>query len=340
MKVGFIGGKFLPLHMGHVYAITKAACMADELYVILSYSEKRDATLCENSKIPYISAPIRLRWLSQLAKDMGNVTVIAIEDDAQSDESYDWEKGAKDFQDAIGKSIDLVFSSEPSYTPIFQRLYPNAKHILLDIERAQFPISATKVRLEGPFVHWDLLPNIVKPFFVKKVVIVGTESCGKSTLSKYLAKIYNTTYVDEYGRLVCDELGGCDGILLPEDFQRIAYGHKMLEYQAIQKANKVVFIDTEAIVTQYYSNLYINQHQPLLDEISFLQQYDLWLFLEPDIKWVDDGLRVHGEQKQREENNQKLKRMLDQHGISYDVINGNYHDRLEQSIKFINELIK
>jgi HTH-type transcriptional regulator, transcriptional repressor of NAD biosynthesis genes len=63
------------------------------------------------------------------------------------------------------------------------------------------------------------------------------------------------------------------------------------------------------------------------------------LFLETDVKWVDDGLRVHGENNLREENHRELKRMLDQNGISYKVINGNYHDRLEQSMMFVNELV-
>ncbi|MEK3854974.1 adenylyltransferase/cytidyltransferase family protein [Cytobacillus sp. FSL H8-0458] len=43
MTVGFIGGKFLPLHLGHVYAIVQATSIVDELYVVLSHSELRQA---------------------------------------------------------------------------------------------------------------------------------------------------------------------------------------------------------------------------------------------------------------------------------------------------------
>jgi HTH-type transcriptional regulator, transcriptional repressor of NAD biosynthesis genes len=339
MKVGFIGGKFLPLHMGHVYAITKAACMVEELHIILSYSEKRDRALCEGSKIPYIPFNIRLRWLSQLTKDMENVTVHGIEDHAASDQLYDWEEGAKLINEAIGKPIDTVFSSEPSYSPIFQLNYPEAMHVILDESRRQIPISATKIREEGPYVHWEHIPPMVRPYFVKKVVIVGTESCGKSTLTRYLGNIFNTTYVEEYGRTVCDELGGCDGILLIEDYQRIAYGQKMLENQAIQQANKVVFIDTEAIVTQYYSKLYNSQQQKILDAIIKTQQYDLWLFMEPDVKWVDDGLRIHGDQIIRENNHQEMIRLLNSYGIEYHVVSGNYADRLDKVIGLVNQLI-
>ena len=77
--VGMYGGKFLPLHAGHVYMITTAACMVDELYVVLSYSEIRDQKLVEEGNIKPLPYQLRLRWLSQIAKDMGNVKVISLD---------------------------------------------------------------------------------------------------------------------------------------------------------------------------------------------------------------------------------------------------------------------
>ncbi|WP_391557596.1 multifunctional transcriptional regulator/nicotinamide-nucleotide adenylyltransferase/ribosylnicotinamide kinase NadR [Robertmurraya sp.] len=337
MTTGFIGGKFLPLHLGHVYAIVHASSMVDELYVVLSHSEKRDLELCEGTEMSYIPARIRLRWLSQLTKDMPHVRVISIEDD-QGNEDYDWVQGAERIKEEIGKPIDFVFSSELEYSEIFEKLYPTSKHILIDPTRRQVGISATKIREEGVFHHWAFLPDLVKPYFVKRVVIVGTESCGKSTLTKNLAKIYNTSYVEEYGRTVCVELGGCDGIIIEEDYLKIAYGHKMMEIEAIKKANKLVFIDTEAIVTQFYSHLYNDVYQPVLDEIAKLQTYDLWLFLEPDVSWVDDGLRVHGIDSVRNENNHHLKRLLEQHQITYKTLYGSYENRLKNALVFIEEL--
>lgn len=338
MSVGFFGGKFLPLHLGHVYAIVQASSIVDELYLVLSNSEKRDKELCRDTKMEYIPAQIRLRWLSKLAKDMPHVKVVSIED-FQGNDDYDWKEGAQLIKKVIGKPIDYVFSSETGYNEIFKELYPAAKHFLIDPIRTHVNISATAIRIEGVFRHWEFIPDIVKPYFVRKVVVVGTESCGKSTLTKNLAKIYNTTYVEEYGRIVCEELGGCDGIIVKEDYLQIAYGHKIEEIQAIEKANKVVFIDTEAIVTQFYSNLYNNEHQTVLDEIAKLQDYDLWLYLEPDVKWVNDGLRVHGEGEVRVKNNQHLKTLLKSHNIDYKILNGDYLDRLNGAIKLIDELL-
>jgi HTH-type transcriptional regulator, transcriptional repressor of NAD biosynthesis genes len=339
MSVGFIGGKFLPLHQGHVYAIIHASSMVDELYVVLSHSQIRDKDLCKGSKMDYIPPHIRLRWLSQLTRDMPHVKVISIEDYEGKDD-YDWNQGAQLIKQAIGKPIDYVFSSEFDYNDIFRELYPDSKHVMIDPERSHVTICATAIRNEGVYRNWEYLPDFVKPYFIKKVVVVGTESCGKSTLSKNLAKIYNTAYVEEYGRTVCEGLGGCEGIMVKEDYQKIAYGHKMKEIEAIEKANKVVFIDTEVIVTQFYSHLYNDEHQPVLDEIAKLQEYDLWLYLEPDVKWVDDGLRVHGTKEVRDQNNHDLKALLEKHMINYKVLSGDYVSRLKGAMESIDILLR
>ncbi|PMC36760.1 multifunctional transcriptional regulator/nicotinamide-nucleotide adenylyltransferase/ribosylnicotinamide kinase NadR [Bacillus sp. UMB0899] len=339
MTVGIIGGKFLPLHLGHVYAIITASTMVDELYVVLSHSKKRDKELFMESEMDYIPPQVRVRWLSQLTRDMPQVKVISVEDD-QGNDDYNWAEGAEQIRRKIGKPINYIFSSEFEYEDIFQQIYPDSKHVLIDPDRHSVQISATKIREEGVFRHWEYIPDVVRPYFVKKIVVVGTESCGKSTLTRNLAKLYNTTYVAEYGRTVCEELGGCEGIISKEDYYKIAYGHKIEEYKAIEKANKLVFIDTEAIVTQFYSNLYNQEHQPVLDEMAKLQEYDLWLFLEPDVKWVDDGLRVHGDESERVYNNNRLKELLDLQKINYKILSGNYHTRFVTAIDLIEKIIK
>lgn len=337
--IGFYGGKFLPLHQGHVYSIVKASTMVDQLYVVLSHSKKRDKQLCEESRFPYIPSGMRLRWLSQVTKNMANVRVIEVEDE-QGEEDYDWKEGSIKIRVAIGSNIDFVFSSEQSYETIFNELYPEATHVIIDDKREQYPISATEIRQKGVYHYWDYIPQAVKPYFVKKVVVLGTESCGKSTLVRNLALLFNTSYVEEYGRTYCEQLGGCDGIMVEEDYPLIAYGHKLKEYEAIQRANKILLIDTEAVVTQFYSELYNHKHQNVLNEIAHLQTYDLCLYLEPDVKWVDDGLRVHGESTARESNNLRLKELLKLNGIKYASISGSYEQRLEQSVQLIKEKCK
>lgn len=335
MKVGFIGGKFLPLHLGHVYAITTAATLVDKLYVVLSHSNKRDRELCRRDGVKYMPPQQRMSWLAQLAKDLPHVKPIAVEDE-YGDADYDWERGARDIKQAIPESIDYVFGSEESYRPLFEKLYPTADYVIIDSARKRVPVSATMLR-KDIYTHWEFLPDIVKPFFVKKVVVVGTESCGKSTLINNLALLYNTQQVKEFGREVCADAGGAE-YLASDMYPYIAYGHKMREYEAMKRANKLVFVDTEALVTKYYGELYANVSTKVFDEIARLQDYDLWLFLEPDVAWVADGQRLHGQDQQRQENNKVLKFILKEQKINYVSISGNYNERFTASLKEVDAL--
>jgi HTH-type transcriptional regulator, transcriptional repressor of NAD biosynthesis genes len=338
-RVGMYGGKFLPIHMGHVHAMIRASTMVDELHIIVSYdTEYEKEVYFKGAAFPHIPFHIRQRWWTQLTKNLPHVHVHAIEE-KQTGHFHDWVKGSLEIKKDIGKPIDIVFSSEPSYTEYFAQLYPAAKHIVIDAERKTYNISATKLRTEGVMKHWHMLPDVVKPYFVKEVVVVGTESCGKSTLVHNLAQLYNTTYVEEFGRIFYERLGGCEGITIESDFPRIAFEHKYHQEKQREKANKIHFVDTEAIVTQYFSIVYLGKRQPVLDEVAKLQRFNLWLFLEPDVQWVDDGTRSFGEQEIRERNNALLKDLLNEHGISYISISGSYQERLETAIHHVNELL-
>lgn len=339
-KVGMYGGKFYPFpHLGHVYAMVKASTMVDELHVIVSHDTKYEKeVLSKDSKVDHVNYTMRLRWWTQLAKDLPHVHIHEVYEE-QTGKFEDWMLGAQGIVRKIGKGIDVVFSSEHSYTPIFNKLYPYAQHVVIDSDREAYNISGTKLRAEGVIKHWDMIPKIVQPYFAKKVVVVGTESCGKSTMVKNLATLFNTSYVEEYGRTFYERLGGCEGITIEEDYPEIAFEHKYHEKVQLQKANKILFIDTDATVTQYFSEAYLGKSQPILDEIINLQKYDLWLFLEPDVKWVDDGTRSFGEEEVRRKNNKLLKDILYLNNINYVSISGNYQKRLETAVEKVNELL-
>jgi HTH-type transcriptional repressor of NAD biosynthesis genes len=334
--VGFIGGKFLPFHMGHVYVILSASNYVDELYVVLSSSKNRDRELCERDGIKYIPADVRLSWLGESLNNIDNVKIISIEDD-QWDYNYDWEAGAKMIKKAIGKPIDYVFSSETSYNEFFKKYYPDSKHVVVDDSRKTVTISATEMR-KDLYAHWDKLPGCVRSYFTKKVAVVGTESCGKSTLVKKLAKFYNTNFVHEVGRDYCDKF---KNLLTEGMFDKIGMEHYMLQSKLAEESNKVLFVDSDAVITQYYLNMYFDRKKSdLLEDIIKLQNYDLVLYLEPDVAWVDDGTRFAGEADTRRKNNLMLKKMYDERGIKYEIINGNYSDRFIKSKTLIDKLFE
>jgi HTH-type transcriptional repressor of NAD biosynthesis genes len=334
--VGFIGGKFLPLHQGHIYVITDASNQVDELYVVLSSSKNRDRELCERDGLRYTPADVRLSWLGQSLRDIENIKVIHVEDD-QWDSNYDWEEGANKIKLAIGKTIDYVFSSEESYGEHFKKYYPDSQHIVVDDHRKTVTISATEVR-RNLYEHWDKLPAVVRSHFTKKVAIVGTESCGKSTLTAKLAKFYNTSYVQEVGREYCERY---NNQLTREMFDLIAIEHFLLQKKKCEEGNKLLFIDSDAVISQYYLDRYHpGSKSSLIEEIIKLQNYDLVLYLEPDVKWVDDGLRFAGEEDVRARNNEKLKQMYRERGINFVSISGNYKERYDTARVLVNKLFE
>jgi HTH-type transcriptional regulator, transcriptional repressor of NAD biosynthesis genes len=332
--VGFIGGKFLPLHLGHIYVMIDASNQVDELYVILSSSKNRDKELCERDGIKYIPAETRLTWLGEGLNNISNAHIIHIEDD-QWDYNYDWEDGANRIKKAIGKPIDYVFSSENSYNELFKKYYPDSKHIVVDDKRKTITISATELR-KNLYKNWEKLPNCVRSYFTKKVAIVGTESCGKTTLTQKLAKFYNTNYVEEVGRKYCEKYSNQ---ITKEMFDLIAMEHFLLQKKKSEESNKVLFIDSDATITQYYLDMYHKgEKSQLLEDIIKLQNYDLVLYLEPDIKWVSDGFRFAGEEKIRKEYNEKLKKMYQERGIPFVLISGNYTERFNKSRELVDKL--
>lgn len=344
--IGFWGGKMLPVHTGHIHSILTAASYCDELHVVLFYNEVEEKKWVSRSKFPQhlLTPKFREMVLRAELKDYPYIKIHAINSAACSLAAKlggitetTWKSESREVLAKIGRQPDLVFSSEPAYDEDFKACYPNAKHILIDVDRDLFPISGTEMRRDGAFKHWDFVPKTYKKYCAKSVLIVGTESCGKSTLVQKLAQVFNTSYVHEVGRDICEEYGTGQPPL--DSYYDILYATKVAEKRAREVANKVYFVDTEAAITQYYAKLYENNDLIVADEIIKNEKYDLVIYLEPDVKWVDDGMRIHGDKETRESNNIMLKNLLDKYGIQYVTIGGDYSERYLKSIKLVKEIM-
>jgi len=332
-KVGMYGGSFNPLHLGHVNDIIKAANKCEKLYIVLSVTNNPEE----------VSYKERLKWLRNITNDMENVEVFPMFDDIDDKDKHDWQAGAKFVKDTIGTKIDVVFAgSDYIGKNIWESLYPESE--IVYFKRDEVNISSTKIR-SNPYKYFEYLPKAVQKYYTKKVCVVGTESCGKSTLVRNLAKYFNTSYVEEAGRFVCEEVG-LDN-MQESDYFEILFNHKHLEKVALDKANKVLLIDTDSLITLYYYNFAFkdkNEMNKVFNDvatgISYLNNYDLYLFLEPDVKWVQDGTRTYGEDSIRQNNNKVLKQLLKENNIDFITITGDYDSRYEKSKEEIKKLIK
>jgi len=195
----------------------------------------------------------------------------------------------------------------------------------------------------NPYKRWDWIPNVAKPFFVKKVLLMGGESTGKSTLTINLANRFNTNYIDEAGRDI-SERSGTDMMMLSEDFTEILLQHKLNEIKAISSSNKVLFEDTDTLVTQFYMGFLndpeIARNKALSDAIDAINEYDLILFLEPDVEFVQDGDRSEVIRDDREKYSNEIKKLIRDHGKQFVTISGSYQERYEKAVSAVREMMK
>lgn len=338
-KVGMYGGSFDPLHIGHIHDIIRGAAVCEELYVMISWCEGREST----------SKELRYRWILNSTRHLPNVKIIMIEDTAVSKEAYNtdyyWEKGAKDIKNTIGKPIDVVFcGSDYKGTNRFESLYcPESEVVYFD--REEVPISSTQIR-DWATEHWAYIPKVCRDYYTKKVLIVGGESTGKSTLVENLALAYNTNFVAEVGRETCAYAGG-EEYMISEDLIENFIRQKDEVRKAAKDSNRILFVDTDALTTGFYCDLLISEMKErehlckLADAIHESNQWDLVLFLEPEgTVFVQDGTRNEDIMKERKKYSNMLKAWFDKKGVSYDVICGDYLNRFNQAKQIIAERLK
>ena len=320
-KVGMYGGCFDPLHLGHINNILQASAMCETLHLMLCYNKVRD-------RIDY---RLRYRWLHETCKHLPNVVIHCIEDTDDTKASYDWHKGATAIKQAIGTEINIVFAgSDYQNGSLFKELYPQSE--IWYFSRSIVPISSTEI-FDDPMKYWEYIPKMAQSYFCKKVLIIGGESTGKSTLVRNLALAYNTTYVEEYGRFTCERAGGED-FMTAEDLEENIVMQRANIYKAQENANKVLFVDTDSLTTAFYSELLGESEicENLASLIGNTINWDLVLFLEPTVPFVQDGTRSEEIMADRQKYSDMLKGYYDRAGVQYICIRGkDYTSRLAQA---------
>lgn len=162
----------------------------------------------------------------------------------------------------------------------------------------------------------------------QKILIIGAECTGKSTLCQALANEFNTIFTPEYMRIYLNHKP--DGYICQyKDLIFIAQGQIHQEKQLVKTANKYLFCDTSLLLLKVYSEHYFNNcPQFILDAIPNLTYSHIFLTDNIGITWVADGQRdlPNGHDMIY----QKIIQTLDFYGLNYHHVSGELSHRINQ----------
>ena len=177
------------------------------------------------------------------------------------------------------------------------------------------------------------------PINLVKVVLFGPESTGKTTLSRHLARHYNTVWSPEFAREYLqkkwnNERKTCE----KDDLIPIAIGQMKLENKLAKKADKVLICDTDLLETKVYSEeFYGGFVDKNLDKAAKENQYDLYLLTYIDTPWEEDDLRDRPEQRLEMFN--AFEQSLKDHNRPYILLKGDKETRLKNAVTAIDKII-
>jgi NadR type nicotinamide-nucleotide adenylyltransferase len=323
MVHGLVLGKFLPPHTGHLHLIRTGARLCDQLTVLV----------CTLERDP-IPGRVRAAWMRELTADIApNIRVVHVDEDvpqAPADHPAFWEIWADLCARHAGR-VDVVFTSEPYGDELARTL--GARHHLVDLMRDTYPVSGTAIRGDA-LSSWEMIPPPVRAHYVARVAVVGPESTGKSSLAARLAAAFGTVWVPEYGRehtaAITARTGApFAGAFTLDDIETIATVQARWEDRAARCANRVLFCDTELLTTRIWSEIYFSQCPAPVLAATEQRSHELYLLLDTDIPWVDDGTRAFGER--RREHFERIRSTLERLDRPYVLIGGSFEERIERA---------
>lgn len=175
---------------------------------------------------------------------------------------------------------------------------------------------------------------------IKKIVVTGPESTGKSTLCEQLAMHYNTIWCPEFAREYLLKNGTAYTF---ENLLEIAEGQLALEEQAIRKAveqNKsMVILDTDLYVLKVWCEFVFGKCHPWILEQIAKREYDLYLLCNTDLPWIKDALREYPDIETRNKLFSIYKDLLINQSTAWAVIEGDADQRTPNAIRLINAFL-
>ena len=325
MKRGFVLGKFMPPHAGHVTLIQSANALVDELTILV----------CSLSDDP-IPGEMRLNWMKGLFPGCRVLSHCEpVPQHPREDRDF-WQIWKRVVAQHHPEPIDYVFAGEPYGAKLASHIggtfVPLGGRVLDADQDGVGGLSGAAIRAD-PWTFWDYLPNPVRSHYGLTVCLHGIESVGKSTLAERLAAHYRTILVPEYGRAHC-EVHGTD--CREDDLMLIGEAQQATIEAARPWANRLLIADTDALMTAAWSQMMIG-YMP--DQLICHRKADLYLMLGNDAPFVDDGTRVYKTKGQRDRFHRIARDALVLSRTNFIEIMGGWDERFDVAVRAIDALV-
>ncbi|RYD60925.1 MAG: histidine kinase [Verrucomicrobiaceae bacterium] len=313
--LGVVIGKFLPPHRGHRHLIETALSRCERVIVIV----------CGKPVDP-IPPELRTGWLREM---IPTAEVMLIDDRYDENDSRIWAENTIRW---LGRAPDAVFTSE-DYGDRYAS-YMGSTHVQVDRARVTIPCSGTAVRADA-LAMWDFIDPPVRGWFAKRVVIIGAESTGTTTLAIDLAAALQTSWVAEYGREYSEvKQARGEAVWRTDEFIEIALEQIRREDLAAREANRIVICDTNAFATVLWHRRYMEHDDERVSAIGGECRADLYLLTGDEIPFEQDGLR-DGEYI-RHEMHGWFEEALAAQSVPWHLLRGDRKQRLAEALKIIH----
>jgi HTH-type transcriptional regulator, transcriptional repressor of NAD biosynthesis genes len=355
---GLVIGKFYPPHLGHHRLISTAASLCRHVTVLVMAAT--------GESIPAVD---RARWVAAAHAQDGNVRVLGVPSDAPVDYTDDivWTAQVALMRAAAAQlsdtPVDAVFSSELYGEELAARL--SAEHVLVDPERRAIPVSSTRIRrdLAG---NWHLLAPATRAGLALRVVMLGAESTGTTTIARLLTGQYRarggawerTQCVAEYGREYTEtkwahsiaeaRATGCPEPSLDQltwtsdDFNHIAAEQTRREEAAAGEGSPLLVCDTDAFATSVWERRYLDDaaRRGQAWATDLLPRRDIYFLTTHDgVPWLNDGLR-EGDLDIRASMTGWFADALTRAGHSWVLLSGDVQQRVTLATNVIDRLLR
>lgn len=351
-KIGVVFGSFAPLHQGHLDLIMRAKKENDGgcIVIVCGFDGDKGEPLMPHNK--------RYRYVREFFADDDLVAVYPVNETELGIEPYP--NGWNKFLNEVERIYSLAASGSAVFYVSEDEYYEHLSALgyeVVKLDRTLNPISATMIR-KNPIKHWDKITFPFRRVFSTNILICGTASEGKTTLTKDLGKYFNAPYSHEYARDYMEESYISEWELDGADYMAFLDGQYQMNKKLINSPSNqgIFFSDSDSMTTRMYAEYYcrdpwtdltkdeFDEIAVAADAITKKCRWDKIYLLCPHGVFVDDHTRYmafSGEDERKELfdilcNNIKASGNWDK----VIILDGGYWNNFKRIVEDVKEIIE